>query len=73
MGIGGDKNAIDFELRHRQLFQTIVQSAANTAEKRVLVKSEFVNMKTRGRAVSIGPLEYCGNGIPLKTTHQLIV
>jgi len=73
MGIGGEKNATNTELRHQQLFQTIVQSAANTADKRALVKSEFVNMKTRGRAVSIGPLEYCGNGIPLRTTHQLIV
>jgi hypothetical protein len=31
-----------------------------------MVTENFVNMKTRGKAVAIGPLEYCGNGIPLK-------
>lgn len=73
MGINGDKDAIDADMRDRQLFQTIVQSAGSTAEKRLMVESKFVSMKTRGRAVSIGPLEYCGNGIPLKTTHKNIV
>jgi len=73
VGIGGDKNATDAGIRQHRLFQTIVQSAASVVEKRLMVKSEFVSMKTRGRAVSIGPLEYCGNGIPLKTTHKHIV
>ena len=69
MGFGGGKNANGVDIRASRLFMTIVLSAATVREKRLLVASEFVNMKTRGRAVSIGPLEYCGNGIPLTTTH----
>ena len=72
-GIGGAKGAVDADIRGRQLFSTIVQNTATTTGKRLMVSSAFVNMKTRGKAVSIGPLEYCGNGIPLNTTHNKVM
>jgi len=73
-GVGGkDTSDIMFEVRQRQLFKTIVSSTASTTEKRGMISSKFINMKTRGKAVSIGPLEYCGNGIPLKKTNKSIL
>ena len=54
------------ELRGSKLFATIVSnSASGTAKAKMTLVSKFINMKTRGRAVAIGPLEYCGSGIPL--------
>jgi len=48
------------------LFSTIIKNGGTIGYKKGLGISErFVNMKTRGKAVAIGPLEYCGNGIPL--------
>lgn len=72
-GIGGrDPNQDRADIRCRQLFKTIVSNAGSTSEKR-LISPKFVNMKTRGKAVSIGPLEYCGSGIPLKRTNGEIL
>lgn len=74
IGIGGkDATDADPNLWEQHLFLRIVQNTANTTEKRLMVASAFINMKTRGRAVSIDPLEYCGNGIPLNTTHRGVV
>ena len=52
----------------KQLFSTIVGNSATSSKKHsgVLVGMNYINIKTRGKAVAIGPLEYCGNGIPLK-------
>lgn len=73
-GIGGRDTTNDyFGMQQHQLFKTIVSNTATTSEKRTMVSSEFINMKTRGKAVSIGPLEYCGNGIPLKNTNRAIM
>ena len=69
MGIGG-KDTTGADDRQSSLFKTIVSKTATTSEKRTLVVLEFVNMKTCGRAVSIGPLKYCGNGILLKKINQ---
>ena len=74
MGFGGkDSNNGGIHIRNQQLFTTIVGNTATTTAKRIMVSSNFVNMKTQGRAVSIGPLEYCGNGVPLKKTNQSIL
>jgi hypothetical protein len=74
IGIGGkDSNSDDIGIRQRQLFTAIVSNTATTSEKRLMVSSMFISMKTRGKAVSIGPLEYCGNGVPLKNTNGSIL
>lgn len=54
--------------RRSKLFAAIVGKAATPAEKisTSLVSMKLKNTKTRGKAVVIGPLEYCGNGIPFK-------
>ena len=51
-----------------KLFSKIVGNSASTTAKRSgdMGTMEYINIKTRGKAVAIGPLEYCGNGIPLK-------
>lgn len=71
IGFGGKDSNND--IRQRQLFGTIISNTATKSEKRLMVSSSFINMKTRGKAVSIGPLEYCGNGIPLKRTNKSIM
>jgi len=59
VGVGGKDTSNDaFEDRKRHLFKTIVSNTGSTSEKRAMISSEFLNMKTRGKAVSIGPLEY---------------
>ena len=71
-GIGGKKDT-DPELsqqRRAKLFSTIVQSGAGVVYKKGLgVSKKFINWNTRGKAVAIGPLEYCGSGIPLSRSH----
>jgi len=48
------------------LFSTIIRNSGRIGYKKELgVSAKFINMKTRGKAVAIGPLEYCGSGIPL--------
>jgi len=69
-GISGrdkDKDPILYQQHGAKLFSTIVRNSAGVAYKKELkVSGAFINMKTRGKAVAIGPLEYCGNGIPLR-------
>ena len=73
-GVGKKDTSSDaYQVRQCQLFKTIVSNTANTTEKRNMVSLEFINMKTQGKVVSIGPLEYCGNGIPLKKTNKAIL
>jgi len=73
-GVGGKDTSDDvYEVQQRQLSKTIVSNAATTTEKWDIISSKFVNMKTQGKAVSIGPLEYCGNGIPLKRTNGTVL
>lgn len=56
-------------LRGSKLFITIVSNAAGSGAKATTFCPKFVNMKTRGKAVAIGPLEYCGSGIPFNLTR----
>jgi hypothetical protein len=52
--------------RKAKLFKRIIENGAGIAYKKGLgVGETFVNLKTRGKAVAIGPLEYCGSGIPM--------
>jgi len=55
-------------LRGSKLFSTIVKNGAGPALK-LKLSTRFINMKTRGKAVAIGPLEYCGSGIPMSRTR----
>ena len=56
--------------RGAKLFASIVKNAGTVTTKRRLgVSNGFVSIKTRGKAVAIGPLEYCGNDIPMKESH----
>lgn len=54
-----------------KMFSTIVRNSATVTEKRGLGKitMQFINMDSRGTAVAIGPLEYCGCGITLVPTR----
>lgn len=72
----GKTNSGLSQQRGTKLFTSIVTSAGGVAYKRsqgkkgLCVAERFVNFKTRGKAVAIGPLEYCGNGIPLKRSGR---
>ena len=67
-GITGkeDKDSELYQQRGAKLFLTIVNNSGAVGYKKGLgVSEKFINFRTRGKAVAIGPLEYCGNGIPL--------
>ena len=67
-GISGkDKTSDLYQQRGAKLFATIVKSSGGVQYKKGFgVSEKFIDWKTRGKAVAIGPLEYCGNGIPLR-------
>ena len=60
------------KLQGNKLFSTIVNNNAGICAK-LKLNPKFINMKTRGKAVAIGPLEYCGNGIPLSSTQGTVL
>ena len=70
---GREKNEDSTLYRQRmsKLFLTIVNNSATITNKRELgsVSSQFINMESRGTAVAIGPLEYCGSGLPITPTR----
>lgn len=66
-----DKNPEGYQKRRSKLFSTVVNNSATITAKRELgkVSLQFIKMDRRGTAVVIGPLEYCGNGIAIKSTR----
>ena len=70
---GTDKAARYYPKRQAKLFATIVNNAASTSYKKnevSLVAQAFISFKNRGKLVAIGPLEYCGSGIPLQKSGK---
>jgi len=73
-GISGQKHQEtpgDYAKRRVKLFSTIVNNNANINAKRSLSTeaTQYMKMGSRGTAVAIGPLEYCGSGIALTPTN----
>jgi hypothetical protein len=65
---GKDNDNSLYPQQKKKLFKSIVENAAGITYKKehgLLVHERYINPTTRGTAVAIGPLEYCGSGIPM--------